>query len=102
VAVAVALRPAAFPDAEDDTDYSAWGGFQIGEEVYATTPRGLVKEWAWRMVEIWSLKRGSGFGGGFLPEAGGTYAQPAIMIDAFNVMDALAASLPPAPRERDG
>lgn len=46
------------------------------------------------MVRLWSLYRGGGMGVGHLPETGGAGDQAAIMIDAFGVMEAMAAKLP--------
>ncbi|MBP2291046.1 hypothetical protein [Azospirillum rugosum] len=46
------------------------------------------------MLTLWRLYRGSGgMGSGHLPESGGTFDQPSKMMQAFFVMDAMAAEL---------
>lgn len=47
------------------------------------------------MVDLWSLYRGGGLGGGALPDAGGTLDQSCTMLEAFAVMTAAADEFKP-------
>lgn len=58
---------------------------------YRRNPRRRVTGDDLAMVRLWGLYRGGGFGPGHLPDAGGAGDQPAIMLDAFAIMSAVAA-----------
>jgi hypothetical protein len=62
-------------------------------ELYDTNPRFLLSENDLEMVSLWRLFQGSEFASGYLPDSGGVMEQPAIMMDAFAVMNHAEAEL---------
>lgn len=59
------------------------------DTTYRTNPRFLVAGER-TMIDIWLLYRSGGFGAGVLPDAGGSFDQAAIMVEALNQMSAWA------------
>jgi len=88
--VAVTLQPEDYDFDETAPDGSAW---ELFGDRYPRNPRLLVTPESEAMVTIWSMWRGGGFGSGHLPDAGGSLDQPAIMLDAFGIMEAAAKEL---------
>lgn len=92
--MACALRPADFAGGPDAPDGKGW---ILGNDTYDTNPRLLIGPGERAMIRLWRAARGhygNGLGGGIvLPEAGGLLDQAAILLDAFDVMDAAEAQL---------
>jgi len=65
-------------------DGSCW---ELFGEKYHTNPRFLLGPGDVDMINLWRLFQGGGMGGGHLPDSGGVIDQPAIMMDAFTIMD---------------
>lgn len=64
----------------------------ITGELYEENPRHTVPEETWRIVRLWRIWRGDGFGRGPLPFGGGPMQQPAVLLDAFEVLDGAFAA----------
>lgn len=86
----MARRPQAFAGGARAPDGSAW---EVLGERYATNPRLALSANDLAMLRLWSMARGSGLGGGTLPDPGGVHDQAAIMLEAFAIMNAADAEL---------
>lgn len=64
---------------------------------WAENPRLILPAWIWPVVDLWfqTLRFASPFGGRPMPCPGAPGEQPAALMDAFTIMDAMD-------REKDG
>lgn len=63
-------------------------------ERYYANPRYGLPEWAYDMLRLWRQYQGGGMGGsGHMPEL--VMEQPAIMVEAFDIMSSAEAELKP-------
>jgi len=93
----VARRPQAFAGGARAPDGSAW---EVLGERHARNPRLALDGNDLAMLRLWSMARGTGLGGGVLPDAGGAHDQAAIMLEAFAIMSAADAELGATEDER--
>lgn len=89
--MAVAVEPDAFAIAEVEPGWR----WQAGPFTWDRNPKGMLDDGAYDMIRLWRLYQGGGMGAGYLPDAGGTMDQAAVMIGAFAVMSRVEAQIKP-------
>ena len=67
------------------------GGWELNGRRWAENPRVALPAWVWPVVDLWLTCRQfrSPFGGQVLPCRGSPGEQPAALLDAFAIMDAV-------------